>query len=244
MQPIHHRVIHTTGVPESRLSEMVTPLLPDDMGPVGLAFLPDRRGVDLRLTAHGVPAAEAGAALDRVEAVLEPAVARWRFEASSGDIVEALQHELLTRGMTVATAESCTGGLIAQRITGVPGSSAVFLGGIVAYSNAVKVADLGVTEDDLATHGAVSEVVARQMALGARDRFGASTGIGITGVAGPGGGSKEKPVGTVWLAIAVGADVHARVLTLPGDRSTVREWSAQAALSWLYRHITGREGGT
>jgi len=244
LQPVHHRVIHTTGVAESRLAELVEPLLPEDMGPVGLAFLPDLRGVDLRLSAKGVDADEAEAWLDRVEQALEPAVGKWRFEAESGDVTESLQVALLDRGMTVATAESCTGGLVAKRITDRAGSSEVFVGGVVAYSNAVKVAELGVSPEDLDKHGAVSEPVARQMAKGVRERFGASAGIGITGVAGPGGGSPEKPVGTVWLAIAVGDSVDARLVNLPGDRTAVRERAAQAALGWLYRRIVAGHGGT
>lgn len=239
LEPIHHRMIHTTGVPESRLSELVEDLLPEDMGPVGLAFLPDVRGVDLRLSARGVSEADADEWFDRVEEAIEPAVGKWRFDAPSGDVAEALSEALRERGMTVATAESCTGGLVAKRITDLPGSSDVFVGGVIAYHNAVKVTELGVLAADIEEHGAVSEVVARQMARGVRERFGASAGIGITGVAGPGGGSEEKPVGTVWLAIAVGGDVEARHVSLPGDRAAVRERAAQAALGWLHRRVTG-----
>lgn len=239
LEPIHHRMIHTTGVPESRLSELVEELLPDDMGPVGLAFLPDVRGVDLRLSARGVSESEAEAWFDRIEAAIGPAVAKWRFEAPTGDVAEALNDALRDRGMTVATAESCTGGLVAKRITDLPGSSDVFVGGVIAYHNAVKVAELGVLAADIEEHGAVSEVVARQMARGVRARFGASTGIGITGVAGPGGGTEEKPVGTVWMATAVGDDVEARRVSLPGDRNAVRERAAQAALGWLLRRVAG-----
>ena len=237
LAPVHHRVIHTTGVAESRLSELVTPVLPDDMGPVGLAFLPDLRGVDLRLTVKGVSPAEAEQWFARVEEALEPAVSKWRFEAESGDVAEALNAALVASGMTLATAESCTGGLIAKRITDRPGSSQVFLGGVIAYADPVKIAALGVSLDDLREHGAVSEQVARQMATGVRARFGASTGIGITGVVGPGGGSTDKPVGTVWIAIAVEDTVEARLLSLPGDRTAVRERAAQAALGWLYRRV-------
>lgn len=237
LQPVHHRVIHTTGIPESRLSELLEELLPDDMGPVGLAFLPDVRGVDLRLSARGVTEAEAEEWFARIGSAIEPAVGKWRFEAQSGDVAEALSEALRARGLTVATAESCTGGLVAKRITDLPGSSDVFVGGVVAYHNAVKVAELGVSAADIEEHGAVSEPVARQMARGVRQRFGASTGIGITGVAGPGGGSAEKPVGTVWIGIAVGDEVDARLVRLPGDRAAVRERAAQAALGWLLRRV-------
>jgi nicotinamide-nucleotide amidase len=242
LESTHHRIIHTTGVAESRLSELVTPLLPDDLGPVSLAFLPDLRGVDLRLTAKGVSRTEAEDWLARLERALEPAVSKWRFEAESGDVAEALNTALLAAGMTVATAESCTGGLVAKRITDRPGSSDVFLGGVVAYADAIKIEELGVSPEDHATPGAVSEPVVRQMAAGVRERFGASAGIGITGVAGPGGGSAEKPVGTVWLAIAVEDDVEAVLISLPGDRNMVREFAAQAALGWLYRRVAHVRG--
>ncbi|MGD2045456.1 MAG: competence/damage-inducible protein A [Gemmatimonadota bacterium] len=237
--PIHHRMIHTTGLPESRLAELLDDLLPDDMGPVGIAFLPDVRGVDLRLSARGVTEDEADEWFDRVEKAIEPAIGKWRFDAGSGDVAEALSEALRARGKTVATAESCTGGLVAKRITDLPGSSDVFVGGVVAYHNAVKVAELGVSAADIEEYGAVSEPVARQMARGVCERFGASTGIGITGVAGPGGGSAEKPVGTVWIGIAVGEEVDARLVSLPGDRRAVRERAAQAAVSWLLRRVVG-----
>lgn len=238
LMPIHHRMIHTTGVPESRLSELVEAALPEDMGPVTLAFLPDLRGVDLRLTSKGVPPDEAEAWFDRIEAVLQPVLGQWRFEASSGDAAEAVQTALERVGKRVAVAESCTGGLVAKRITDQPGSSSVFVGGIIAYENAVKTRELGVSAEDLAREGAVSEVVARQMALGVAERFGVAAGIGVTGVAGPGGGSPEKPVGTVWVAIALDGAVRARQLGLVGDRQAIRERAAQEALGDLLRMLT------
>ena len=243
LEPVQHRIIHTTGVPESRLSELVNPLLPQDMGPVTLAFLPDLRGVDLRLTARGVAAAEGEAWLTRLEDALEPVVSRWRFDAESGDVAEALNAALVGARMTVATAESCTGGLVAKRITDRPGSSEVFVGGVVAYADAIKIEQLGVSPEDLREHGAVSEPVALQMARGVKERFGASNGVGITGVAGPGGGTPEKPVGTVWIALAVGDTAEARMVRLPGDRDAVRERAAQAALGWLHRRVAGRDLG-
>ncbi|MDQ1257885.1 MAG: nicotinamide-nucleotide amidase [Candidatus Hydrogenedentes bacterium] len=111
---------------------------------------------------------------------------------------------LSARGLTLATAESCTGGLIGHRITNVAGSSAYYLGGIIAYDNRIKAELLGVSEADLVTHGAVSEPVARQMAEGVRTRFGADYAVAVTGIAGPGGGSEDKPVGLVYVAVARG----------------------------------------
>jgi nicotinamide-nucleotide amidase len=171
-----------------------------------------------------------------------PVVAPWRFKAESGDIVEALTTVLRRAGRTVAVAESCTGGLIAKRITDRAGASEVFLGGVIAYANDVKIGQLGVSPQDLARHGAVSEAVARQMARGVADRFGASAGIGITGIAGPGGGTPDKPVGTVWRAISLDGEVEARLLTFVGDREAIRERAAQEALAALHRRLVGTGG--
>jgi nicotinamide-nucleotide amidase len=141
------------------------------------------------------------------------------------------------RGLRIALAESCTGGLLGARLTAVPGSSDVVLGGIVAYANEVKVRDLDVPASMLAEHGAVSEPVARAMASAARRRFGAEIGVGITGIAGPGGGTPEKPVGTVWIALAVGDDARAVRTLFVGDREEIRERAAQSALEMIRRAL-------
>jgi PncC family amidohydrolase len=134
-------------------------------------------------------------------------------------------------------AESCTGGWIAKRITDRARVSSFFLGGIVAYANEVKTAQLGVEPDLLARTGAVSEDVAIAMAMGVRERMGADASIAITGIAGPGGGSAEKPVGTVWYAASVGDRYRATHRRFPGNREAVRMRSAQAALNLLYRML-------
>ncbi|HSH76831.1 MAG TPA: competence/damage-inducible protein A [Longimicrobiales bacterium] len=243
LEPLFHRLIHTTGVPESRLSELVEPLLPDDMGPVTLAFLPDLKGVDLRLTVRGASEVEARVWLERVEAALEPVLRPWRFEAASGDVAEALIEVLKRTGRRLAVAESCTGGLVAKRITDVPGSSRAFVGGVVAYDDAVKVRQLGVSEGDILRDGAVSETVARQMAAGVARVLGVEAGVGVTGIAGPGGGTADKPVGTVWIAAWVDGRVEASRLGLVGDRRAVRERAAQEALSHLLRMLNERAAG-
>jgi nicotinamide-nucleotide amidase len=243
LRPVIHHTIHTTGIAESKLAELVEPSLPSDRGPVSLAYLPDLRGVDLRLSARGVSAAEAAAWFARYEEAIGPIVARWRFEAESGDVVEALNAALAAAGKRVAVAESCTGGLVAKRITDRAGSSEVFVGGLIAYADAIKVAELGVAEAVLRREGAVSEAVARQMARGVAERFGAEAGIGITGIAGPGGGTPAKPVGTVWLAIALDGEVEAHHLSLVGNREAVRERAAQEALSRLYRRVVQARSG-
>ena len=151
--------------------------------------------------------------------------------------------ELKSAGLTIAVAESCSGGLIAKRITDVVGASEVFPGGIVAYSNQAKVELVGVHAEAIATDGAVSETVACQLAEGVTDRFGTDVGIGITGIAGPGGGSVEKPVGTVWIATCVHGEVRSFRGRYAGGRDAVRARASQAALAAVYRRLVDRREG-
>jgi PncC family amidohydrolase len=148
-------------------------------------------------------------------------------------LAERLQGICLGRGLTVALAESCTGGLVAATITEVAGSSGYFLGGVVSYANTAKEAFLDVPQATLAAHGAVSAQVAKAMAHGAQARFGATLAASVTGVAGPDGGSAEKPVGLTYVGLAAGDAVDVRRLQLAGDRQDVREAAARAALEWL-----------
>jgi nicotinamide-nucleotide amidase len=236
-----HRVIHTFGVPESVLMEELGEVLPDDLGPVSLAYLPDSVSVRLRLTARPAPGAQGPEeALARVESIMEPVLSRYRYEAKTGDLAEAVGAALRSRGEALAVAESCTGGLVSKRITDVPGSSDYFLGGVVAYENRVKVDVLGVREEFIQTRGVVSEVVAEAMATGVMREMGASVGVGVTGIAGPGGGSQEKPVGTVCYAV-VGADrSEVRRETFLGDRRAIRERAAHAVLGLILQVVEGR----
>jgi nicotinamide-nucleotide amidase len=241
LEPVAHRLIHTTGIPESLLAREVARLeLPLDSG-VSMAFLPDLRGVRLRLTARGAPG-DPGvqAALAEMEERLEPVVAPFRYRSEAGDLAESLGQALLSRRMTLATAESCTGGLVAKRMTDHPGSSSYFLGAVVAYANDVKETLLGVSPALLEEKGAVSREVAEAMASGVAARFGSTAGVGITGVAGPGGGTAEKPVGTVWIAASVGGEVASRRELFAGPREDVRERGAQAAMALLFWEIQGR----
>lgn len=137
--------------------------------------------------------------------------------------------------LTIAAAESCTGGLVGARITAVPGASDTFVGGLVAYGDDVKTALLDVPPTILETHGAVSEETVRAMAAGARRRFGVTSAIAVTGIAGPTGGSPEKPVGTVWLAASAGPAARAAKRVFPGSREEIRQRSAQAALDLVRR---------
>jgi nicotinamide-nucleotide amidase len=146
------------------------------------------------------------------------------------NLVDRTVRRLIEAQKTVATAESCTGGMIGELLTRRPGSSRAFLGGAITYSNAEKVRQLGVLDDTLATHGAVSEATVREMAQGCRDRFGADYAVAVSGVAGPDGGSPEKPVGTVWLALAGPAGMATRLINWPGARDQIRTLASWWAL--------------
>jgi nicotinamide-nucleotide amidase len=159
------------------------------------------------------------------------------------DSLEERAYSLLSeRNMTLASAESCTGGLLAKRITDIPGSSGVFLGGVVPYSNEMKEAVLGIPREIIVEHGAVSEQTARMMADGVRGLSGADFGIGITGIAGPVGGSDEKPVGLVYVALAARDGTYCRKMMMGtyGGRDMIRARSVNTALDMLIRHLTGR----
>lgn len=241
MSPVLHHWIHTTGIAESLLAERLREVLPEDLGGVSLAYLPRLTGVDLRLTVTDqVDRDVAMAAASRIEGLIAPVVDGFRYEADSGDLVEAIGRLLTDQALTLVVAESCTGGAIAKRLTDVAGVSSFFQGGVVAYSNRLKSELLGVDEGVLEQHGAVSEETALAMAQGARERLGGDAAIAITGIAGPGGGSEEKPVGTVWYAASLGARTVAKHRRFPGNREGVRVRSAQAALALLHSMLVGR----
>jgi nicotinamide-nucleotide amidase len=162
-------------------------------------------------------------------------------EPGRGNRIEAVVVRLLTRrGRTVALAESCTGGFIANQITNVPGASAVFPGGIVAYGNEAKKTFLGVRAKTLAEHGAVSEATARAMAEGALKKTGADFAVAVTGIAGPGGGTKSKPVGTVFIALAGGGNTVVERKLNPFGREPFKRATANQALTLLHRRLLGK----
>jgi nicotinamide-nucleotide amidase len=232
--------IRTTGVAESLLADWIEPLS-ESLGEVSLAYLPSPDGVDLRLTMRGAHPDVADEVLQRAAEKLRERIGRAVYGSDDIDLAEVVLAECRLRGLTIAVAESCTGGLLGARLTAVPGSSDIVLGGVIAYHNAVKHDLLDVDEADLRDHGAVSETVVRQMASGARARTDAAIGIGITGIAGPAGGTPEKPVGTVWIAADVTGESRSRLLKLWGDRDEIRRRSAQASLD-LVRQMLAERG--
>ncbi len=232
---IRSRTLRTSGIPESALAERIGDVEPV-IAPLTLAYLPGISGVDLRVTAWDFEPAEADRRLDQALELLESR-AVGVFGRDGADLAAVVLGRLRARGMTVATAESCTGGLVGARITSVPGSSAAYLGGIVAYDNRVKEEQLGVPAGVLAAHGAVSEPVATAMADGARVKLGSDWALAVTGVAGPDGGTPDKPVGLVWIAVAGPEGTTARQLRLFGGREEVRLRAADAVLALLLARL-------
>ncbi len=231
---IRSRTLRTASISESALADRLGELGRGVDG-MPLAFLPGIEGVDLRLTSHGAPADETERRLDAAAAKIRAQVGRFVYGTGDDDLAALMLAECAERQVTIAVAESCTGGLLGGRLTAVAGSSRVVLGGVIAYANEVKVRELGVSPDDIGAQGAVSEPVARAMATGVRLKLGSTIGIGITGIAGPDGGSAEKPVGTVWVSVDVAGDVHAVRAVIPGDRNEIRQRAAQLALDRLRR---------
>jgi len=235
---VRSRTVRTTGVAESALAERVGPI-EDEIAPLTLAYLPSTDGVELRVTAWGVPADDAERRLAAAMAQLRVRAGADGYGEDGTDLAAVVLELLRARNARLVVAESCTGGLVSGRITAVPGASDVFIGGVVAYDNVVKSGTLDVRPELLDKHGAVSEEVVRAMAEGVQRQFAADAALAITGIAGPTGGTAEKPVGTVWLAARYGAEVRALKRIFPGDRGEIRARAAQAALDLLRRLIAG-----
>lgn len=233
---IRSKMLRTTGVSESALADVLHGV-DEQLAPVTLAYLPNPHGADLRLTAWNVPASEAEAMLERSAGVIQPLLGSWFYAEGDTDLAEVVLNGLQQAGHKLAVAESCTGGLVGQRLTAIAGASAVFVGGVVAYDDSVKESILGVPHDLLEAVGAVSEEVAEAMVDGVVARFGVDAAVAVTGVAGPSGGTPEKPVGMVCLAARVGQVRKVTTVHIPGDRDGVRQRSAQAALNLVRRLI-------
>jgi nicotinamide-nucleotide amidase len=233
---VRSRTLRTTGVAESALADKLDPLR-GDLGGLALAYLPSPDGVDLRLTARGHPAAETDELLERASTRVRERVGRSIYADGDTDLAAIVLEQCRARGLTLAVAESCTGGLLGARLTAIAGASDVLLGGVIAYANEVKREMLDVAESDLVAHGAVSEPVVRQMAAGVRVRMAADIGVAITGVAGPGGGTPEKPVGTVWLAADIRGELRTLLARLIGDREEIRRRATQSALDLVRRML-------
>jgi len=228
------RTLRTTGISESSLADLVGPR-EEALAPATLAYLPSFAGVDLRLTVWQEDRETVDATLEAAAAILRPVLGLHCYGGDDADLAAVVLAAARGAGTRIAVAESCTGGLVGARLTAVPGASATFLGGAIAYDDAVKTRILGVPHEMLEREGAVSEAVVRAMAEGARTRFGAGAAVAVSGIAGPDGGTAEKPVGTVWLSAVTDAGARAVRIGLPGDRAEIQARAAQAALDLLRR---------
>ena len=228
------RTVRTTGVPESALAERLGSI-EGEIAPLTLAYLPSTDGVDLRLTAWSLEQRDAETRLTTAAARLQQLAGEHWYGHDEADLAAVVLEALRRNRQRLGVAESCTGGMVAERITNIPGASDTFIGGVVAYADVIKTAALKVPLETLQAHGSVSEETVRAMAEGAQRLFSTEASIAVTGIAGPGGGTPEKPVGTVWLAARVDTDTRAVKRVFPGDREEVRRRGAQAALDLLRR---------
>jgi nicotinamide-nucleotide amidase len=233
--PFAQRTLRTAGIGESAVEELVAgPLAAAVAGGIELGYCARPGQVDVRVAARGENAERM---VEDAENIVRLHLGRRIFGVEDEDLETVVVRMLTEQKKTLALAESCTGGWVANRITNVAGASAVFLGGVVSYSNKAKQAMLGVSAQSLELHGAVSEPVAREMAEGARRRFGADYALGVTGIAGPSGGTPEKPAGTVFIAAASPRGTEAWKMFNPLDRLSFKELTSLQALNLLRRML-------
>ena len=230
------RLLRVAGLGESAVDEKISPIYMQYDNPQ-TTILFNQSEIEIHLTARGRTETDANTLLDRLSEQIEERLGNAVFSFAGEKMEEVVGLKLAVGGYTLSVAESCTGGLIAQRLTEVPGSSKYFIEGVVAYANDAKTRTLGVEPILLLEHGAVSAPVAEAMAEGIRKRAGTDFGLSVTGIAGPGGGTEEKPVGLVYIALADDVKTEHRKLKLPGDRQLIRWRASQAALDLLRRRL-------
>jgi len=230
------RVLRVSGLGESAVDERIAPVYTQYKNPQ-TTILFNNSEIEIHLTAQGKSEAEAELLLDGLAGQIEERMGDAIFAFRGEKMEEVVGLRLAVAGFTLATAESCTGGLVAHRLTEVPGSSTYFTEGVVAYSNESKTRRLGVPAELIEAHGAVSAEVAEAMAEGVKRRAETDFGLAVTGVAGPGGGTTEKPVGLVYVALADDAHTEHKRLMLPGDRQLIRWRASQFALDLLRRRL-------
>ncbi|MEM8893059.1 MAG: competence/damage-inducible protein A, partial [Bacteroidota bacterium] len=240
MPVIYHKLIKTIGIGESWLAEIIDDWadnLPENMS---LAYLPSLAQVKLRITALGGDREELEREVARQVELVKPLISQYIFGYDQDTIESVMGHRLKEEGLTISTAESCSGGYLAHMITSVPGSSTYFIGSMVSYHNDIKTDQLGVNPQTIEAHGAVSEQTVLEMASNIRKKFGTDIGLATSGVAGPGGGSEEKPVGTVWIAYADEEGAIARKLQLGTQRNLNIQLSALHSLNFLRQQLNAK----
>ena len=233
---VRSRTIRCMGISESHLADLLGDRARSVKG-LPVAYLPSVAGIDLRLTTRGMPSDDATALLDAAIAELKPIIGDHVYGEDEADLAEVVLRQARALGLRMAVAESCTGGMLGARLTAIPGSSDVFVGGVIAYDNDVKTGLLNVSPATIGTHGAVSEETARAMASGIRERMGTQIAIAVTGIAGPDGGTPEKPVGLVWIAAEVDGRARASSRVYPGNREEIRQRASQGALDLVRRML-------
>ncbi len=235
-QVISHRKLRTIGIIESAIFEKVKDLV-EEKSIIEIAFLPSFRGVDIRLTAKAKDSAEAQKAIETLEARFAGRIGKYIFGYDNDELPEIIGKLLIDRQATIAVAESCTGGLLAKLFTDIPGSSEYFLGGVIAYANDIKIKILNVPAIVLERHGAVSVETARYMAEGVRQLTGATIGVSVTGIAGPNGGTSEKPVGLTYVGLSTPDGARVRDLHYGKDRERNRQRAAYSAMDVVRRYL-------
>jgi len=236
-QPIVHRTIMTAGTGESRLAKAVEDLEENLPAHIKLAFLPSLGTVKLRLTARGDDESKLNEELDVLKAQFIERISKYVYGFDDQKLEEALGEILKEKGLTLGTAESCTGGYIAHRLTSISGSSAYFWGSVVSYDNSVKMNSLGVKKATLESDGAVSEQTVKEMAAGAISSLGVDVAIATSGIMGPTGGTDEKPVGTIWVAVGNKNEIKTHKLSLTKNRLKNIEYTGNFALNFLRKFI-------
>ncbi len=233
------RVLRCFGTEEATLDNLVQPLLKDrvQLGSAKLAFRLKFPDIFLKLTLSRETEVQAQAELDTALSCLKSAIGAYVYGEDEETLEEVVGKLLLQKNRKLALAESCTGGLTAHRMTNIPGSSRYFLGGVVAYDNTIKQKLLGVSEKSLKDSGAVSGEVAKEMAIGVRERLGSDIGVGITGIAGPSGDTPGKPVGTVHIALATDRGCEEKKFFLPFERERFKLLVSSVALNWIRKEL-------
>jgi nicotinamide-nucleotide amidase len=233
---ISKRVLKAAMIPESQADKLLAPIY-TQYTDVETTILAHAGDIQLTLICSKAIQEAAQARVDELASRMEEALDDWLYSSQGDSLEQIVLYYLGLRQATLAVAESCTGGLISERITSVPGSSRSFLGGAVVYSNQLKISFANVAPDLISQHGAVSEEVAKALASGIRQRTGATLGLGITGVAGPTGGTEAKPIGRVYIAVSDAQKTEVLEYTFRGSRTRIREWSATQALDLIRRRL-------
>jgi nicotinamide-nucleotide amidase len=235
---IRTRVLKIAGLPESEVDQRLAPLYKRYQNPA-TTILATAAGIEVHFRARGRNAEEAEALASDLADQAETALGEHVYSSRGESLEEVVGMYLVMKQKTLATAESCTGGMLGERLTRVPGSSSFYLGGVVCYNNELKTRLAGVSPATLEANGAVSKPVAQALAEGIRRRAGASVGVGITGIAGPSSGTEQKPVGLVFIALADERGTEIREFHFPGDRQRIRWLAAHSALEMLRRRLRG-----